>query len=74
MRIRRLFPFLRHQFTAVCHFLADEVQRMATDSAGVLTVIIGHTHYRIDGRHLDSIRFFNPGASLRYLRLRPFEF
>ena len=45
MRIHRMIPFLRHQFTDVCHFLADKVQRMAANSAGVRTVIFGHTHY-----------------------------
>lgn len=73
-QVHRVIPWLRNRRDKVCRKLCHQLKDMQMGTNGINTVIFGHTHHRIDGRDVADIRFYNPGAALRYSAFQPVEF
>ncbi len=73
-QIHRLIPWLRNRRGKVCNKLSRQLMDMQSHTEGINSVVFGHTHHRLDGWEVAGVRFYNPGAALRYSAFQPVEF
>jgi len=73
-QIHRLIPWLRNRRGQVCQTLSSQLVDIPMDTEDINSVIFGHTHHHLDGHEVAGIRFFNPGAALKYSVFQPVEF
>ncbi len=74
LQIHRLIPWLRNRRGKVCNKLSRQLVGTHAGTEGINSVVFGHTHHYLDGLEVGGVRFYNPGAALRYSTFQPVKF
>ena len=68
VRAHKLIPAIARRPLPTCRRLHYHLNRSPIDESEIKSVYFGHTHSAIDGLPIGAIKYYNPGASLRFMK------